>query len=111
MGITKEEIIMPPEHPSCVSPLDGSITDIVRNHNIPASKVLIGKIVARADGNNGWVDVNTLAGFVSKAKAAFPDLGGVMGWQWGSDTDGKWVEALNAALGSGANSTATVSTQ
>merc|ERR1711871_309923 len=60
--IEKEEIV--PTKPSCVSPLDGSLTDIITRHGIPQEKVLLGKIVAAADGNNGWVDVDTLAGIV-----------------------------------------------
>ena len=96
--IKKEQIV--PEHPSVVSPLDGSLTDIITANGIPASKVLIGKMVTAADGNNGYVPVAELAGFIAQAKTAFPGLGGVMGWQWGSDLKGAWIGQL---VGTSAN--------
>ena len=39
--------------------------------------------------------------FATMLKAAvqkYPTLGGAMGWQWGSDTNGKWAAELAAVF-------------
>lgn len=89
--IKKESIML---KKSVVNPVDGSLTDIISIQGVPASKILIGKPVGTGDANNGYVDPDTLSSFVGQAKQAFPDLGGAMGWQWGSDTDGAWIGKL-----------------
>jgi hypothetical protein len=32
------------------------------------------------------------------AVSKYPTLGGVMGWQWGSDTTGGWVKTLKGGF-------------
>ena len=43
----------------CYSPWDGSIANIV-SHGVPASKIVVGKIVTPGDGNSGYVAVTQL---------------------------------------------------
>lgn len=79
----------------CVSPWDGSLTDVITKQGIPQEKIVVGKIVGEGDGNNGWIDVVTFAGILQQARLLFPKLGGVMGWQWGSDVAGVWVSTVS----------------
>ena len=85
----------PPRHAtrSCVSPWDGSIADIVRR-GVPASKIVVGKIITPGDGNSGYVPLSSFASFLSKAVAKYPTLAGAFGWQWGSDTKGTWAKTV-----------------
>eukprot|EP00937_MAST-01D_sp_MAST-1D-sp2_P005822 g5822.t1 len=92
--VDKENITPNPKTPSCVNPWDGSIADIVGKHGVPASKVLVGKIVTSGDGNSGYVAPGQLSTMLEYALKKYPTLGGAMGWQWGSDTSGAWIEQL-----------------
>lgn len=98
--IVKETINVPK---SCVKVWDGSLTDIVKKHNVPEEKIVLGKIVAQGDGNNGFIAPSDLAQDIAKALSPFPKLRGAFGWQWGSDTSGAWSQAISGAFG---NSTA-----
>lgn len=94
--VVAENIV--PAPPTCTPSWNGALTDIVQTHGIPASKLLVGKIVAQGDGNNGWVDAQTLASILKQAVTGpFPDLAGVFGWQWGSDTSGQWIDTVLSA--------------
>ena len=95
-GLVEQESIPKPE--SVVPVWDGSINDIVNNHNIPQDMVVVGKIVTAGDGNNGYVAPSTLKSYLTQALEKFPSLGGVMGWQWGSDTTGAWAETMASAF-------------
>ena len=80
-----QETIHPPP-PTCTDTWDGALVDIIDTHHIPQEKVVIGKIVGQHDGGSGWVDPTTLASIVQQARQKYPNLAGVFGWQWGSDT-------------------------
>lgn len=84
---------------SCVEPWDGSLTDLVVRQGIPEEKIVVGKIITPADGNNGWVDVTDLASIFKMALTPFPALRGAMAWQWGSDDQGIWIAQISAAFG------------
>merc|ERR1711907_61768 len=93
-GLVDRESITPsPKTPSCVNPWDGSIADII-SHGVPASKIVVGKIVTPGDGNSGYVSAGQLASMLEYALSKHADLGGAMGWQWGSDTSGAWIGQL-----------------
>eukprot|EP00911_Craspedida_sp_UC1_P001402 UC1_evm5s1056 len=83
---------------SCIKVWDGSLTDLIKNHNLPPEKLVVGKIVAQGDGNAGWVDADTLASILKQARAKWPTLRGAMGWQWGSDTSGAWANTVSSGL-------------
>jgi hypothetical protein len=51
-------------------------------------------IPRRGDGADGYVDPATFASILAGAVQAYPTLGGAMGWQWGSDTDGSWAKVI-----------------
>jgi chitinase len=86
--------------PTCTPTWNGALADIMAHGGVPASKIVVGKIIAPADGNNGWVDASTLQGIVRQALAGpAPDLAGVFGWQWGSDTSGAWIDTVLQAWG------------
>ena len=65
--------------------------------SIPANKIVVGKPVKQGDGNSGIVAPDKLLTLLKTGIAKFPALGGVMGWQWGSDTDGSWAKTLRSA--------------
>ena len=93
-GLVDHETIVPdPKTPSCVNPWDGSIADLVK-HGVPASKIVVGKMVTSGDGNSGYVAPSELVGMLRYALGKYPTLGGAMGWQWGSDTKGDWIAQL-----------------
>ncbi len=95
--IVVEEQIFPPP-PTCSPVWNGALVDIVQTHKIPASMLVLGKIVAQDDGNNGWIDPAGLAALLKQAMAGpVPGLAGVFGWQWGSDTNGQWIDTVLTA--------------
>ncbi|PRP85726.1 hypothetical protein PROFUN_06320 [Planoprotostelium fungivorum] len=62
--------------------------------NIPASKIVIGKPIAKTDAyNTGFMSSSDLAacGKMAKDKGRF---GGFMGWQYPSDVNGTWINAI-----------------
>jgi hypothetical protein len=94
-GLVDKEVIVPKQQ-SCVSPWDGSITNIVEGHGVPAEKIVVGKIVTSGDGNSGYVPPAQFASMLKAALAKFPGLGGAMGWQWGSDMSGSWIKQITS---------------
>lgn len=61
-------------------------------------KLVIGKPVTTAGATNtGYMDVNTLAGCLSQAKAKGWNAG-VMGWQFTLDPSGSWINTLAATF-------------
>lgn len=96
-GLIDKETIIPDKYPSCVSPWDGSIADIVRR-GVPASKIVVGKIITSGDGNSGYVPLSSFASWLGKAVAKYPTLAGAFGWQWGSDTKGAWATTVATAF-------------
>lgn len=83
-----------PGPPTCTDTWNGALADVIETHKIPAEKLILGKIVSPSDGNNGYVDPDTLASIVAQALQKYPQLAGIFGWQWGSDTDGSWVATV-----------------
>lgn len=88
--VDKTAIPVPP--PTCTGVWDGSITDLV-NRGIPASKIVVGKPITNGDANNGCVDPETMVQIMDYALSKYP-IAGLFGWQWGSDTDGSWINQI-----------------
>lgn len=55
------------------------------------------------DGSNGYIAPNDLVQDLSMARKLFPGLGGVAGWQWGSDTNGTWIATVSGGFKSPAH--------
>ena len=67
--------------------------------SIPANKIVVGKPVAMTgDGDSGTVAPDKLLTLLKAGTAKFPNLGGAMGWQWGSDISGLWIKELKTAF-------------
>jgi hypothetical protein len=98
-GLVTKETIHMTKFPSCVDPWDGSIHDLVSNHGVPPEKIVVGKYIAPGDGYTGYVPPAQFQTMLKAAVAAYPTLGGAMGWQWGSDTGGDWSRTLASAFG------------
>ena len=69
---------------------------------IPLEKMVVGKPVSRGDvSNTGFVDQGTLASIFKTARqGAWADcsrIGGVMNWQFSSDTTA-WMKDMEAAI-------------
>lgn len=92
-GLVDKESIHAPG--SAVKVWDGSITDLVAK-GVPSKKIVVGKTVNAGDGQSGNVPVDKLVPMLEYALEKFPDLAGVFGWQWGSDTQGKWIQELSS---------------
>jgi chitinase len=91
-----------PDNPSAWPTWDGSLKNILQVTGLPASKIIVGKYVtASKDGNNGHVEPDVLGGWLQKAGGEGMSVGGVMAWQFGSDTDGKWMGKVQKAWGPG----------
>jgi chitinase len=91
-----------PENPSSWPVWDGSLKNILKVTGLPASKIVVGKYVdATKDGNNGHVEPDELGRWLKQASSEGITVGGVMAWQFGSDTDGKWMGRVQQAWGPG----------
>ena len=75
---------------------DGSIADLVKK-GVPSYKIVVGKPITSGDGNQG-IPKNELPGVLKYAVSKFPELAGAMGWQFGSDVNGSWIEALKPSF-------------
>ena len=78
-----------------------ALLQIVQN-GIPLEKMVVGKPVSRGDvSNTGFVDQGTLASIFKTARqGAWADcsrIGGVMNWQFASDTTA-WMKDMEAAI-------------
>ena len=68
-----------------------SVMEIVAR-KIPAKKIVVGKPVTQGDAaNTGWVAVNDLQNWISKAYTDYKWFAGVMYWQYPSDTNGDTI--------------------
>jgi len=57
---------------------------------VPASKIVVGKPVTTGDASNtGWIPLDKLGEYTSKAFTDFHWFAGVMFWQYSSDVGGK----------------------
>ena len=75
-----------------------SVTQIAHS-GVPLNKIVVGKPVTQAGADNtGYVDVNSLASFISQAVSQTAWSGGVMGWEYSLDLNGDWIGTLAAAF-------------
>lgn len=82
--------------PNCVGCTSSSSSSC--NYLIPVYKIIVGKPIKTGDGNSGIVAPDVFQKLLKAAVAEFPNLGGAMGWQWGSDMDGSWIKTLKTAF-------------
>jgi len=72
----------------------------LKEGGLAMNKIVVGKPITRADADNtGYIPQSDLVDIFRKAKTNLGWTTGFMGWQVGSDKDGKWGSALNDALG------------
>mmetsp|Transcript_9519 Transcript_9519/g.10523 ORF Transcript_9519/g.10523 Transcript_9519/m.10523 type:complete len:333 (+) Transcript_9519:291-1289(+) len=71
------------------------------NNGIPGSRIVIGKPVTTGDASNtGWVAASALQGIIKQGKQQVPQWTspGVMTWQYSSDKEGSFIDAVAQAL-------------
>lgn len=70
-----------------------TVTNIAAG-GIPLNKIVVGKPVNSADGNE-WISAATFRTFVTQAKTNLGWNGGVMGWQWHDQTTNtNWIRTI-----------------
>jgi len=71
----------------------------IAQSGVDLKKIVIGKPVTTADvTNTGYVQVDTLAQYLSQAVSQTPWMSGVTGWQFSSDKDGTWSSKLAKSI-------------
>ncbi len=67
---------------------------------LSATRLLVGKPVSKADAGSGWLPPGKLISeIINPLRQKYPnDFGGVMGWEFSSDTDGSWSQTIGRAL-------------
>ncbi|MFD9909365.1 glycosyl hydrolase family 18 protein [Streptomyces sp. NPDC059063] len=77
---------------------------VVRRGLIPASKVVAGTLTDPSNGGSGYVDVTRLKSTVRSLVAKYPQMGGVMGWEYFNSQPGgaaapwRWAAEVKSAL-------------
>jgi chitinase len=68
---------------------NGTALKQIINRGIPSNKLIVGKPVKKTDASNtGWMDITILGEAVSRAYSELNWYGGVMFWQFNSDSNG-----------------------
>eukprot|EP01087_Luapelamoeba_hula_P009078 TRINITY_DN231_c1_g1_i1.p1 TRINITY_DN231_c1_g1~~TRINITY_DN231_c1_g1_i1.p1 ORF type:complete len:321 (+),score=53.23 TRINITY_DN231_c1_g1_i1:182-1144(+) len=78
---------------SSCSAFPGTALQQIAAYGVPKEKIVVGKPVTTADGGSGYVDPNTLAGFLRQARNTGWNAG-VMGWEWAGTQTGQWIHTL-----------------
>ena len=83
----------------------GTAVQQIANKGIPMEKIVVGKPVTQGDAapaNTGYVAPDALAGIFSEARQSGAPwqatVGGVMSWQFKSDTNGDWIQTMLKVL-------------
>jgi len=77
---------------------------IIRHGVVPPSKVVAGTLTNPANCGSGYVDLPVLTRTIRDLKAAYPDFGGIMGWEYfnslpgGTDAPWIWAQTVRRAL-------------
>ncbi|MFD9076606.1 glycosyl hydrolase family 18 protein [Streptomyces lasiicapitis] len=77
---------------------------VIRRGLIPASKVVAGTLTDPSNGGSGYVDTARLKTTVRDLVATYPDMGGVMGWEYFNSQPGgtaepwRWAAEVSSAL-------------
>ncbi|GHE49808.1 hypothetical protein GCM10018785_19200 [Streptomyces longispororuber] len=77
---------------------------VMRRGLIPASKVVAGTLTDPSNGGSGYVDVTRLKSTIRGLVARYPQMGGVMGWEYFNSQPGgtaqpwRWAAEVSAAL-------------
>jgi chitinase len=78
---------------------------IIDHGVVPASKVVAGTLTNPANCASGYVDMDQLTSTIGQLKSAYPDFGGVDGWEYfnslpgGTDAPWQWSQQVGDALG------------
>ena len=81
----------------------GTAVQQIVDKGIPLEKIVVGKPVTQGDAaNTGYVAPDALAGIFSEARQSGAPwqttVGGVMTWQFKSDTNGDWIQRMLKVL-------------
>ena len=81
----------------------GTAVQQIADKGIPLEKIVVGKPVTPVDAaNTGYVAPDALAGIFSEARQSGAPwqttVGGVMTWQFKSDTNGDWIQRMLKVL-------------
>ncbi|WP_282790796.1 glycosyl hydrolase family 18 protein [Streptomyces sp. CC224B] len=77
---------------------------VMRRGLVPASKVVAGTLTDPSNGGSGYVDVARLKSTIRSLVARYPQMGGVMGWEYFNSQPGgtaqpwRWAAEVSAAL-------------
>ncbi|WP_405652256.1 glycosyl hydrolase family 18 protein [Streptomyces sp. RK9] len=77
---------------------------VVRRGLIPASKVVAGTLTDPSNGGSGYVAPTRLKSTIRSLVATYPDMGGVMGWEYFNSQPGgtaqpwRWAAEVSSAL-------------
>ncbi|MEU2563140.1 glycosyl hydrolase family 18 protein [Streptomyces longispororuber] len=77
---------------------------VMRRGLVPASKVVAGTLTDPSNGGSGYVDVTRLKSTIRSLVARYPQMGGVMGWEYFNSQPGgtaqpwRWAAEVSAAL-------------
>ncbi|WJV44791.1 glycosyl hydrolase family 18 protein [Streptomyces flavofungini] len=84
-----------------------SYAAVIRRGLIPASKVIAGTLTDPSNGGSGYVAPSRLKATIRSLVARYPDMGGVMGWEYFNSQPGgtaqpwRWAAEVSSALGRG----------
>jgi len=71
----------------------------INSQGVPLSQIVVGKPTMTNEASNGYVDGNTLGGFVSQASGDINWNTGVMGWEWDDPaTDAAWISGIYPSI-------------
>ncbi|MFF9900068.1 glycosyl hydrolase family 18 protein [Streptomyces longispororuber] len=77
---------------------------VMRRGLVPASKVVAGTLTDPSNGGSGYVDVARLKSTIRSLVARYPQMGGVIGWEYFNSQPGgtaqpwRWAAEVSAAL-------------
>ncbi|GGV21314.1 glycosyl hydrolase family 18 protein [Streptomyces spectabilis] len=77
---------------------------VMRRGIVPASKVVAGTLTDPSNGGSGYVDTPRLKSTVRRLVAKYPQMGGVMGWEYFNSRPGgtaapwRWAAEVSSAL-------------